>query len=253
MSTVNCAHRGASSLAPENTMAAYLLAIEQGARMIELDVRLTEDGHVVVFHDPDLLRTTDGRGRVEASTLAYLRGLDAGSWFAPRFAGERIPVLEEVLDLASARDIRIDVELKFNEPFKYGLCHATGRLLASKSAFSRCVVTSFDHDALSCFREEFPQASVARLYDTHAPSVADLENGWSSAAVYHALTDAALVSRVHEAGGEIHVWTVDDPVEMRRLIELGVDTVMSNTPAVLQAVLDRHVAGVAGEGQANQK
>src|SRR5438067_10660640 len=103
------AHRGASGTHPENTMAAFRRAVDVGAGMIELDVQLTRDRHVVVIHDATLDRTTDGRGPVSAVTLAELRRLDGGGWFAPGFAGERVPTLAEVL---AAVHVPVNVELK---------------------------------------------------------------------------------------------------------------------------------------------
>jgi glycerophosphoryl diester phosphodiesterase len=105
------AHRGASRIAPENTLVAFCLALEQGADGLELDVQLSRDGVPVVFHDSELSRTTDGRGRISEKTLAELRTLDAGKWFDPRFAGERIPTLEEVFEAFGDRAL-YNIELK---------------------------------------------------------------------------------------------------------------------------------------------
>src|SRR5882724_8531889 len=97
------AHRGASSSAPENTLAAFDLALEMGTRHLELDVELTRDDHVVVIHDDTVDRTTDGSGPVTSHALAALQGLDAGSWFGGKFAGQRIPTFEEVLERYQGR------------------------------------------------------------------------------------------------------------------------------------------------------
>ena len=105
------AHRGFSGVAPENTLAAFRRAIEIGADMIEVDVALTGDGHVVCLHDETLDRTTDGQGLLAAATFEEVRRLDAGSWFAPELAGEKVPTLAEVLDLARGR-ILVNVEIK---------------------------------------------------------------------------------------------------------------------------------------------
>ncbi|MBU6283841.1 glycerophosphodiester phosphodiesterase, partial [bacterium] len=105
------AHRGASAECPENTLVAFRRAMELGANMIECDLQLTADGHVVVFHDWSLERTTDGSGTVRDQPLAVLRSLDAGSWKEPRFAGERVPTLEEALDATAGR-VGLNLELK---------------------------------------------------------------------------------------------------------------------------------------------
>ena len=108
---LNFAHRGASGHAPANTMAAFLLAAEMGADGIELDVHLSADVELVVIHDHAVDSTTDGQGPVSALSLAELQQLDAGSWFAPRFAGERIPTLRQVLEAVGQR-LLINVEIK---------------------------------------------------------------------------------------------------------------------------------------------
>src|SRR5215213_4700199 len=106
------AHRGASAYAPENTLAAFRLAIEQRADWLELDVQQTKDGHLVVFHDLRMERTTNGSGALRDLTLDQVRQLDAGSWFGPRFAGERVPTFEEVVALARQQNVRIFPEMK---------------------------------------------------------------------------------------------------------------------------------------------
>ena len=111
------AHRGASGSAPENTMAAFSLAVERGAEVVELDVQMTADGYPVVIHNATVNRTTDGTGLVREKTLAELQTLDAGSWFETRFAGERVPTLEEVVTWARGR-VALAIEIK-NTPFHY--------------------------------------------------------------------------------------------------------------------------------------
>ena len=108
------AHRGASAAAPENTLASFKEAVRVGADMIELDVRLSREGAVMVFHDPDLSRTTDGDGPVEKRRLAELRALDAGSWFSENFKGEGIPILEEVIRTIFSSRIELCIEIKID-------------------------------------------------------------------------------------------------------------------------------------------
>lgn len=253
MITVNCAHRGASSDAPENTLAAFALAAEQGARMIELDVRLSLDGFPVVIHDGTLERTTNGAGRVEEKPLADLQALDAGSWFDARYSGERIPRLIEAIEFARGRGLRLDIEMKFTRGSVYPLCDAVGTVVDRAAFYDECIVTSFNHGSLNYLKKRFPRTSIARLYGTHAPRDRDLKDGVTSAAVHHMFVVPSLVKRIHRHGGQLHVWTVDDPGEMRRMVRMGVDTLMTNRPAVLQGVLDEvHLqgAGVGGRGSA---
>ena len=105
------AHRGGAAYAPENTLASFAEGLRRGADMLELDIHLSRDGELIVLHDHDLTRTTDGRGYVHQRTVADLQRLDAGSWFDPRFAGERIPTLEEVIAFV-ARRAYLTIEVK---------------------------------------------------------------------------------------------------------------------------------------------
>jgi glycerophosphoryl diester phosphodiesterase len=221
-------------------MSAFRRAAEQGARMIEFDVRLSRDGQVMVFHDEELGRTTDGRGTVETSTAAELRALDVGAWFSPQFSGERMPLLSEVIDFARDRQLALDVEMKFSgEAPVEPLCDAVGNLLSTAGLGDRIMVTSFHHRALGYLKQRFPQQRIGRLYGDVAPDEAALGfDDRPQVAVLWSLVDDALMQRVRARGGAVHVWTVDDPAEMRRLIELGVATIMSNRPAVLQQVLE---------------
>ena len=125
---LNFAHRGASYEAPANTLAAFLLACELGADGIELDVHLSSDGEVVVIHDFDVEATTDGQGRVRDKTLAELKALDAGGWFDPTFAGQRIPTLQEVID-AIGHHLLLNVELKTDNLRDDGLPAAVVQIL----------------------------------------------------------------------------------------------------------------------------
>lgn len=161
-------HRGASAVAPENTMPAFQTALDMGADGVELDCQLTRDGHLVVIHDSTLKRTTGTDGLVKDYTLSQLRHLDAGGWFNPRFAGERIPTLEDVLALARDRLV-VNVEIK-NLPYRYAGIEA--RLLAAirQNAFplDRLIVSSFDHESLIRIQAMEPRVTVAALF-VHYP------------------------------------------------------------------------------------
>jgi glycerophosphoryl diester phosphodiesterase len=142
------AHRGASSYAPENTFAAFDLAIRMGVHHIELDVEATSDGHIVVIHDDTVDRTTDGSGPVTNHTLAALQALDAGSWFGARFAGERIPVFDEVLDRYKGR-VHIHTEIKGRAPY---LSQRTADLVRQHDMVDQVTITSFQRARLEEIR-----------------------------------------------------------------------------------------------------
>jgi glycerophosphoryl diester phosphodiesterase len=137
------AHRGSSAYAPENTLAAFRLAVEQRADWLELDVQQTRDGQLVAFHDLRVERTTDGRGALRDLTLADLRTLDAGKWFGPEFAGERVPTFDEVLSLAREAGIRLFPEVK-DPRFYPGIEERLAAALRAHEYEERAIVQSFD-------------------------------------------------------------------------------------------------------------
>jgi glycerophosphoryl diester phosphodiesterase len=158
--------RGASALAPENTMAAFHRAAEDGADVVELDVRLSSDGHVVVIHDWHLWRTSNGRGAVARKTLAELKALDAGSWFSPRFAGEPIPTLAEVLTWAQGREppMPLMVELKGGSRYlKHGLVEKSVQLITEHEMADEVILISSHYSYLSRARAIAPVIATGAI------------------------------------------------------------------------------------------
>jgi glycerophosphoryl diester phosphodiesterase len=248
--TVTIAHRGASVAAPENTLAAVRAAAVLGADMVEVDVRRTRDGALVLIHDATLTRTTDaarvlparGPWRVGDLTLAEVRRLDAGNTHSPVHAGEPVPTLADVLDVAGDLGLGVQVELK--SPSTYpGI---VGDLLAELRAWVvRCagrrvppvVVQSFDVVAMKELAARAPHVRVGVL-GTPPPSHLPVLAGWARQVnPRHVTVDRAYVDRVHAVGLECLVWTVDRAWAMRRAVRLGVDGVITNRPDLLGSVL----------------
>ena len=226
------AHRGASGTRPENTLAAFRRAVELGADMIELDVQLTRDGGVVVLHDDTLERTTDGAGPLAASTLADVRRLDAGSWFAPAFAGERVPTLAEVL---AAIAIPINVELK--APARPG--NADGleaRALAAVEAggaLGRVVFSCFEEERLERLRALSAAATLAVLWDRSRVPHAIQRAERVFARALHLRKDKVTSRAVALAGAaslEVRAWTVNAPAELSHLAAAGVTAIFTDFP-----------------------
>lgn len=248
------AHRGGGLLRPENTLEAFRHALDLGVDVLELDLRLTRDGHVVVLHDEDVARTTDGTGPVSSMTLADLRRLDAGARFDPPAGGESwrgrgltVPTFEELLRELPA--VRMNIELKTAEP-----------LLLEKFA---ALVRSFDREELICtgsalddvarnvraalpgvcmfFPEEAARTWIMRargIDGLQPPERYDvLEIPFELDGVQ--LVDTELVERAHDEGIALQVWTVNDEDGMRRAVEVGVDGIMTDDPALLARVLGR--------------
>ena len=239
---LNIAHRGASKIAPENTMAAFQKALEIGADGIEFDVRLSSDGVPVVIHDTTVDGTTDGNGRVADLPLRELRRLDAGASFDVTFAGARIPTLAQVFEILGEQ-LLLNIELKQEGFFGSGLEEAVADLIQKHTLEQGVLVSSFNPLALRRIQRISPRLRTA-LLSAHPGSrvlrTAGLALGRPSWALHpeYAGVDATLVSWAHARGLRLHTWTVDDPADMRRLIRWGVDGIITNVPDVLRDVLD---------------
>ncbi|MFD8015492.1 glycerophosphodiester phosphodiesterase family protein [Streptomyces sp. NPDC058955] len=229
------AHRGASSAAPENTLAAGEVARRAGVEWIENDVRPSRDGVPYVIHDATVDRTTDGTGAVRELTSARLDALDAGSWFAPSFAGARVPTLAAQLADLRERGGRLLLEIK--GPHSEAEVARIVRDVRGQRMTDRVLVQSFDAVSLQYVRElapELPRALLRDRLDADPVAVArDL-----GLASYH-VSDKGLAARpgavaeLHAAGVAVNVWTVDAPARWRALAELGVDGVITDRPAEL--------------------
>jgi glycerophosphoryl diester phosphodiesterase len=232
-------HRGAMGHAPENTMASFELAVAQGADAIELDVHLTADDEVVVIHDHRLERTTDGRGIVRELTLEEVRAADAGARFDARFAGQRVPTLDEVLAWARDRCI-LDVEIKGGPAPYPGIEARVIDLIRRHEMQDRVLVISFDHPTVRRVKELAPELAAGVLYSGRPIDPVPLARpaGADALMPYWANLAADDVERAHAAGLSVHPWATSEPEEIGRLLDMGVDSVCSNHP-------DRVVAALA--------
>ncbi|HXG40971.1 MAG TPA: glycerophosphodiester phosphodiesterase family protein [Candidatus Limnocylindrales bacterium] len=239
------AHRGHAVGCPENTIAAYRRAIELGAEMIEADVRRTADDALVLLHDATLARTTDGRGPVGCSTLAEVRRLDAGSWFGAAFAGETVPTLDELLDLAEAERITLCLEAKGESTGEAtAVAVEIARRVVRRRATDRVVLSSFDHAALASARRLVPELALApdRLPE-RGPLAAREAVGQASRIgaevlqVHHAELSDELVAVARAAGIALWAWPTTLPAEIERAQALGVDGLMGDdVEAICRAV-----------------
>jgi glycerophosphoryl diester phosphodiesterase len=231
---LNIAHRGASGRFPENTLKAFGAAIDAGAQMCELDVRITSDGVLVVIHDETVERTTDGRGAVRSMTLDELKRLDAGVRFGGEFKGERIPTLEEVMALADGR-CGLNLELK-----GAGVERRVCELLVERRALATAMISSFDWDALAIVRHFEPRVRVGLLASQWPARLlgAAFELKAESINPRSEIVTEDLCIAAHERNLSVYTWTVDEPAEMRRLIAFGVDGIMTNYPERLRELTD---------------
>jgi glycerophosphoryl diester phosphodiesterase len=228
------AHRGASGLAPENTLAAFRLAVELGSPAVECDVHLTADGAPIVIHDATLDRTTSGSGEVAGQPMDRLRALDAGSWFGPDFSGERLPTLDETLDVCAGR-ARVFVELKRGGG--PALVEAALDAIA-RATTTEVAVISFGPEEVREVARRRPDLPLGFLIgrgpalqagpERSAEMVRELGAWFLSPE--HGVVDAAFVAAARAAGLPLSVWTVDEPDRMRVVAELGVDAITTNRP-----------------------
>lgn len=252
------AHRGASADFPENTLAAFRAAEEAGVDGFELDVHRTADGAIVVFHDDTLDRTTDGHGLVAARTIEELRRLDAGHRFTPdggrtfpfRGRGERIPTLREVCEEFPQMPLIVEIK-QVDPPLEQDLA----RLLQSTGAEDRALVFSLHQEPIDRYRVLRPEQPTGFGPDEVADFVrrlgSDRWEGYRPPGVAFAvprrwrgteIVSPPFVEAAHGAGCEVYVWTVNEPVEMRELLELGADGLISDYP-------ERLVEVTAGRGE----
>ena len=247
------AHRGSSGAAPENTLAAVELALAHRSDVVENDIQRTADGELVIIHDTTLSRTTDveevyptrAPWNVRDFTLAEIKQLDAGSWFAPEFAGERVPTLAEWVNAVGNRAGML-LEAKAPELYP-GIEVDLDKELRSLPAFTRAlrrgeaVVQSFNHLWLKAYKDRAPDVPVGLLFSGRpTPAEIALAAQWAEQ-VNPALAaiDEQTVDSVHAHGLAISVWTVNAGADMRRAIDWGVDGIITNYPLVLRDILGR--------------
>lgn len=239
------AHRGFSGETPENTLVAIRKAIEVGADMVEVDVTVTADGHVVLLHDETLDRTTDGEGPPTAMTLEEIKGLDAGSWFAPEFAGERVPTLAEALEVVKDR-ILINVEIK-SEAVEHGVVPKVADLIIEHGMLDQVVVSSFSPEALARMKTTAPAIVTASLYNK------ELHTGRDPLEIIQAVGSRGfnisgkrltprMVERCHAHGIPVAVYTVNETTDLRTMMAMGVDAVFTDYPDRMIAVVTENEA-----------
>lgn len=229
------AHRGICGHVPENTMAAFEKALEAGYDYIELDVQMSADGKLVVIHDKTVDRTTNGSGKINNMSWEELKQLDAGSWYHAAFSGEKIPLLEEVLDKFSGR-IGFLIDLK--RPSQYpGIEDRLADMLRSRKLTGEdgnVIVQSFDFRTLKAFHRLLPEVPVGILIRTKQQMTQRKLEHFSTFAKYinprQRLVNIDSADRIHRHGMGIMVWTVKNPENISPLLSAGVDGMITNHP-----------------------
>jgi glycerophosphoryl diester phosphodiesterase len=230
-------HRGAKNYAPENTLSAFISALELGADGFELDTQLSSDGHVVVYHDRTVDRTTNGHGKPFQLSLAELRELDAGSFFSEKFRGEKIPTLDEVFETSGKRAI-INVELKnFLTPFD-SLTEKVCEVVRRHEMQKNVIFSSFLPWNLRKAARILPEVprgliTIKGRWGVWGRSFGFNFGNYDALHPYLGDVTAQQVQRVHKLKRKINVWTVNREDDLRRMFSWGVDGIMTDEPELV--------------------
>ena len=235
------AHRGASAFAPENTIAAFKLAKDHDADGVELDVKLTKDEVPIVIHDGSFDRTTNGSGKISELTLTQIKSFDAGSWFGQDFSGERIPTLSEVFE-ALDKNLLINIELtNYRTPFD-NLINIVADLVKRHNNMDQIFFSSFFPGNLKKIKKIFNNVPVALL------AYPDILGSIQRSAIYRNLSPHIIhpyknnanriyIEKQHRYNRRVHAWTVNDPQEIKQLLQNGVDGIITDNPKFAKKLL----------------
>jgi glycerophosphoryl diester phosphodiesterase len=229
---IRVAHRGASGNFPEHTRLAFEKAIEARADMIELDCQLSSDGHVIVYHDERLRRTTGTRGAVKEKTLAQLKKLDAGKWRKKSFEGQQILTLEEVMDCIHGR-VDLCLDIKQYAGSLRGIELKLLFILSHYDYLERTVFSTFDYESLRRLRELAPDARLGVIFDSKIkedPFAVAEQVAAASIHVRKELASRDFLDKAWNAGMDVFVWTVNEVREMEKFASVGVQGIVSDFP-----------------------
>jgi glycerophosphoryl diester phosphodiesterase len=227
------AHRGASGIAPENTMASFRKAVGLGADGIELDVQLTADGRMVVVHDERLGRTCAGSGMIRDLKLEYLRSLDFGGWFSDKFKGEKIPLLEEVIEMTKTTGTLLNIEMK-TVPCEqdHAIEYTLAKIISATGIADRAIVSSFDHYSLEKIKNICGGIRIAPLYVGMFKDICAYALKLRADFIHpqFGYIDADTLEDCRKHGIGVNVWTVDGDDDIKRMAEMGVSGIVTNKP-----------------------
>lgn len=248
--TIVIAHRGASADAPENTMAAIKKAMAMGVDMVEIDVQLTKDKQVVLMHDLTVDRTTNGKGRVRDLRFDEIRKLDAGSWFSSDFKGEKVPTLEEVIETINGK-CKLLIEVKRVKTKKPEIEAKIIQLIDKYNAQNWCVVQSFETEvvkniqaldtSIECHKLVTMNISVLPLHLDSRIKTGTIYKYKTVQSInpYFKMLNKRKVDKIHSRGQKIITWTVNEKEDMKRMIDMGVDGIITNYPDRLIELLNK--------------
>jgi len=240
-------HRGAGALAPENTLAAIKEGLKYGVDRIEVDVHQSKDGKVIIMHDVTLDRTTNGSGAIKDFTYDELLKLDAGSWFSEKYTGEKIPLLEEAMELIDDNAVFV-IELKEGDEIYPGIVENVVNLIRKHDATDWCVVHSFRTKILEQIHEMEPAIELHKLFIGKLSLVPIFVSAGFVPEYYsfekhpyiteyslnYLFANRSIINAIHKRGKKVNVWTIDDKEKYLKLRNLGIDGFITNVPNVIE-------------------
>ena len=240
-------HRGAGALAPENTLSAIKEGLKYGVDRIEVDVHQSKDGKVIIMHDVTLDRTTNGSGAIKDYTYDELLKLDAGSWFSDKFKGEKIPLLEEAIELIDGNAVFV-IELKEGDEIYPGIVENVVNLIRKHDATDWCVVHSFRTKILEQIHEMEPAIELHKLFIGKLSLVPifvsagfvpeyysfDKHPYITEYSLNYQFANRSIINAIHKRGKKVNVWTIDDKAKYLKLRDLGIDGFITNSPDVIE-------------------
>jgi glycerophosphoryl diester phosphodiesterase len=247
-SPIVIAHRGGAKLAPENTLAAFENAIALGVDMIEIDVHLSKDKEIIVIHDYTLDRTTNGTGDIKDLTLDEIKQFDAGSWFSENYVNEKVPTLNETLEEINGR-CKLLIEIKDGDERYPGLEKKIVQTIKAQNASQWVVIQSFNKKSILRIKEMYPELITYYLmgmnfnefYSKISNQISEgksIERKFDGVAPHHPSLDKNKVAFLHNAGYGVFTFTVNDKSDMKKVVEIGVDGIITDSPDILENILN---------------
>lgn len=241
-------HRGSNKIAPQNTLPAFRKSVDLHADGFETDVHLTFDGIPVICHNYSIDETSNGKGLITNQTLEYLKTLDFGSYFHRAYKGTKIPTLEEFLRLCEKAGLKVlNIEIKPPKNNDYSVVPKTINMVKAHGLFDKLLISSFDPIALTTCKDVDPDCKTGFLYSPNSPNFIRFWGkevefgrciGVDALHPFHWLVDKRLVERAHENGMTVNPWTVNKVNDIKRLVKLGVDGVITDVPNIAKRVID---------------
>lgn len=237
-------HKGAAGYAPENTLVSFQKAMDLGADMIEVDVHLSKDGEIIVFHDEELDRTTNGTGKIHSLTLAEIKELDAGSWYSSEFAGEKVPTLSETIDLIHGKmGLIIDIKSR-GHGFYDGFAEKVVDIIVEKGAKEWCIVQSYEQEYLEHAYAEDSTIQMKKLMmgEDESPLLSFYINSksfmtnrhkhhfYQTINPHYTTVSNRRVFRLHARGYQIYTYVVNERVDMIKMLNMAVDGIITDYP-----------------------